>query len=181
MAYTILLVDDESAVREGIRARTPWATYGHPIVVMITIPLGLFGGLLGLWILGVSLNIYSQIGMLLLIGMVTKNGILIVEFANQLRVKGNNLYDSVLKASVRRLKPILMTSLTAIIGALPLIIAKGSGYESREAVGTVIFFGMSIATVITLCLLPGLYYFFARFTEIPGDRVKRLQKELNSK
>lgn len=153
----------------------------HPIVVMITIPLGLFGGLLGLWILGVSLNIYSQIGMLLLIGMVTKNGILIVEFANQLRVKGNNLYDSVLKASVRRLKPILMTSLTAIIGALPLIIAKGSGYESREAVGTVIFFGMSIATVITLCLLPGLYYFFARFTEIPGDRVKRLQKELNSK
>lgn len=152
----------------------------YPVVVMVTIPLGIFGGLMGLWLLDVSFNLYSQIGLLLLIGMVTKNGILIVEFANQLRVHGLSSYDAVIKASVRRLRPILMTSVTAIIGALPLIIATGSGYESREAVGTVIFFGMTVATLITLCLLPGIYYFFSRFAKTPLAHERRLLTELRN-
>lgn len=151
----------------------------HPVAIMITIPLGIFGGLLGLWIMKLSLNIYSEIGLLLLVGMVTKNGILIVEFANQLRKGSPDLITATIKASVRRIKPILMTSLTAIIGAVPLITATGSGFESRRAVGTVIFFGMSIATVVTLVVLPGFYYLLARYTKNPGYHQERLHNELS--
>lgn len=150
----------------------------YPLVVMVTIPLGLLGGLIGLWVMDLSFNLYSQIGLLLLIGMVTKNGILIVEFANQLRQSGLETYDAIIKASVRRLRPILMTSLTAIIGALPLILAYGPGFESREAIGAVIFFGMIIATCITLCILPGIYYFFSRFAKPPREHEQKLLKEL---
>ena len=151
----------------------------HPVAIMITIPLGIFGGLLGLWIMKLSLNIYSEIGLLLLVGMVTKNGILIVEFANQLRKGSPDLITATIKASVRRIKPILMTSLTAIIGAVPLITATGSGFESRRAVGTVIFFGMSIATVVTLVVLPGFYYLLARYTKNSGYHQERLYNELS--
>jgi HAE1 family hydrophobic/amphiphilic exporter-1 len=150
----------------------------HPVSIMITIPLGIFGGLLGLWIMKLSINIYSEIGLLLLVGMVTKNGILIVEFANQLRESAPDLMTATIKASVRRIKPILMTSLTAIIGALPLIMANGSGFESRRAVGAVIFFGMSVATLITLVVLPGFYYLLAKLTSVPGTHVARLKEEL---
>lgn len=150
----------------------------HPIVVMITIPLGICGGLIGLWVLNISLNIYSQIGLLLLIGMVTKNGILIVEFANQLRGKGQSAYDAVINAATRRFKPILMTSLTAIIGALPLIYSEGPGFESRESIGAVVFFGMTISTFITLGILPGFYLFFSSFTKRQNERLEQLEKEL---
>uniref|UniRef100_UPI00386595AF efflux RND transporter permease subunit n=1 Tax=Ruminobacter amylophilus TaxID=867 RepID=UPI00386595AF len=152
----------------------------HPVAVMITVPLGVFGGLLGLWMMRLSLNIYSEIGLLLLVGMVTKNGILIVEFANQLRRSTDDLLSATVKASVRRLKPILMTSLTAIIGALPLITAGGSGFESRQSVGAVIFYGMGIATIITLIILPGFYYILARYTAVTGDRDRRLHTELQA-
>lgn len=149
----------------------------HPVAIMVTIPLGIFGGLLGLWITGLTLNIYSEIGLLLLVGMVTKNGILIVEFANQLR-RTADLYEAAVRASVRRLKPILMTSFTAVAGAIPLILADGPGFESRRAVGTVIFFGMSAATFITLVVLPGFYFILARLAGNPGEREARLVREL---
>lgn len=153
--------------------------FAYPIVVMITIPLGVLGGLIGLWVSDVSLNIYSQIGFLLLIGMVTKNGILIVEYANQLRAKKIELLEATVSASKRRFKPIMMTSLTAIIGAVPLLLGNGSGYESRESIGVVIFYGMTISTLITICILPGIYYFFSGFIKVKADRKGIIQQELS--
>lgn len=153
-------------------------SFVYPIIVMITIPLGVLGGLFGLWILNYSLNIYSQIGLLLLIGMVTKNGILIVEYINQLRKRNCEYKEAIIRASVRRLKPILMTSITAIIGALPLVMATGSGHESRQVIGAVIFYGMGISTIITLCLLPSFYFIIGRIGSIPGIREQKLKAEL---
>lgn len=150
----------------------------HPFIVMTTIPFGVLGGLWGLWQMGISINIYSQIGLLLLMGMVTKNGILIVEFANQLRNQGLLLYEATIKASVRRLRPIVMTSLTAIIGAFPLVISGGPGFESRQAVGAVIFYGMGVSTLITLLLLPPLYFMLARFTSSHEEYTKKLRYEV---
>ncbi|MGU5726481.1 efflux RND transporter permease subunit [Aeromonas caviae] len=141
-----------------------------PAVVMMTVPLGIFGGLLGLWLTGQELSIYSQIGMIMLIGMVTKNGILIVEFINQLRQRGEGFEEAIIKGSVRRLRPILMTSLTAIIGAVPLMLSMGAGYESRMAVGTVIFFGLSLATLVTLLVVPAIYHLIARRAGMTGAR-----------
>jgi HAE1 family hydrophobic/amphiphilic exporter-1 len=141
-----------------------------PAVVMMTVPLGIFGGLLGLWLTGQELSIYSQIGMIMLIGMVTKNGILIVEFINQLRQRGEGFEEAIIKGSVRRLRPILMTSLTAIIGAVPLMLSMGAGYESRMAVGTVVFFGLSLATLVTLLVVPAIYHLIARRAGMTGAR-----------
>ncbi|QXW28458.1 efflux RND transporter permease subunit [Aeromonas sanarellii] len=143
-----------------------------PAVVMMTVPLGIFGGLLGLWLTGQELSIYSQIGMIMLIGMVTKNGILIVEFINQLRQRGEGFEEAIIKGSVRRLRPILMTSLTAIIGAVPLMLSMGAGYESRMAVGTVVFFGLSLATLVTLLVVPAIYHLIARRAGMTGARDK---------
>lgn len=150
----------------------------NPLVVMFTVPLGILGGLLGLWLLGLSLNLYSQIGMLLLIGMVTKNGILIVEFANQLRSRGQDFVSAILDAAVRRLRPILMTSATAIIAAIPLMLSRGAGYESRVAVGTVVFFGMLVATCVTLVLVPAFYRLLARHTQAPERQGQLLEQAL---
>ncbi len=111
-------------------------------------------------------------------GMVTKNGIFIVEFANQLRMQGQNIFKATINASVRRLRPIMMTSVTAIIGALPLVIASGSGYESRQAVGAVIFFGMVVSTLITLFLVPSLYILIAKFIKCSDANEKQLAIEL---
>ncbi|MDX7699254.1 efflux RND transporter permease subunit, partial [Aeromonas caviae] len=141
-----------------------------PAVVMMTVPLGIFGGLLGLWLTGQELSIYSQIGMIMLIGMVTKNGILIVEFINQLRQRGEGFEEAIIKGSVRRLRPILMISLTAIIGAVPLMLSMGAGYESRMAVGTVVFFGLSLATLVTLLVVPAIYHLIARRAGMTGAR-----------
>ncbi|WP_314926278.1 efflux RND transporter permease subunit [Aeromonas piscicola] len=141
-----------------------------PAVVMVTVPLGIFGGLLGLWLTGQEMSIYSQIGMIMLIGMVTKNGILIVEFINQLRQRGEAFDDAIIAGSVRRLRPILMTSLTAIIGAVPLMVSMGAGYESRMAVGTVVFFGLSLATLVTLVMVPAIYHLLAKRAGMTGAR-----------
>lgn len=141
-----------------------------PAVVMVTVPLGIFGGLLGLWLTGQEMSIYSQIGMIMLIGMVTKNGILIVEFINQLRQRGEAFDEAIIAGSVRRLRPILMTSLTAIIGAVPLMVSMGAGYESRMAVGTVVFFGLSLATLVTLVMVPAIYHLLAKRAGMTGAR-----------
>ncbi|MFQ2787327.1 efflux RND transporter permease subunit [Aeromonas caviae] len=149
-----------------------------PAVVMMTVPLGIFGGLLGLWLTGQELSIYSQIGMIMLIGMVTKNGILIVEFINQLRQRGEGFEEAIIAGSVRRLRPILMTSLTAIIGAVPLMISMGAGYESRMAVGTVVFFGLSLATLVTLLVVPAIYQLIARRAGMTGARDRLVDEVL---
>ncbi|MGN4963617.1 efflux RND transporter permease subunit [Aeromonas dhakensis] len=151
-----------------------------PAVVMVTVPLGIFGGLLGLWLTGQEMSIYSQIGMIMLIGMVTKNGILIVEFINQLRQRGEGFDEAIIAGSVRRLRPILMTSLTAIIGAVPLMLSMGAGYESRMSVGTVVFFGLSLATLVTLLLVPAIYHLLARRAGMTGARDQQVDAALAS-
>ncbi len=140
----------------------------NSFVIMFTVPMGVFGGLLGLWLMGQGLNIYSQIGMIMLVGMVTKNGILIVEFANQLRDKGMAFEQAIIDASVRRLRPILMTAFTTLFGAIPLVMSTGAGAENRIAVGTVIFFGMAFASLVTLVVIPAMYRLLCSNTKSPG-------------
>ncbi len=151
----------------------------NPLVVMFTVPMGVFGGFLGMFIMGQGLNIYSQIGMIMLIGMVTKNGILIVEFANQLRDRGFEFEKAIVDAAARRLRPIMMTAFTTLAGAIPLIISGGAGYESRVAVGTVIFFGMGFATLVTLFVIPAMYRLISASTQSPGHVEAELNKELS--
>jgi hydrophobe/amphiphile efflux-1 (HAE1) family protein len=153
----------------------------NPLVVMFTVPMGVFGGFLGLYLMKQGLNIYSQIGMIMLIGMVTKNGILIVEFANQLRDRGIELEQAIIDASTRRLRPILMTAFTTLAGSIPLLISNGAGAESRIAVGTVIFFGMAFATLVTLFVIPAMYRLISGSTHSPGYVEAMLEVELNKK
>ena len=150
----------------------------NPLVVMFTVPMGVFGGFLGLFFMDQGLNIYSQIGMIMLIGMVTKNGILIVEFANQLRDRGIEFEKAIVDASARRLRPILMTAFTTLVGSVPLIMSTGAGSESRIAVGTVIFFGMAFATFVTLFVIPAMYRLISGATHSPGYVEAMLEKEL---
>ncbi|MGR2766638.1 multidrug efflux RND transporter permease subunit [Photobacterium ganghwense] len=153
----------------------------NPMVVMLTVPMGIFGGLAGLVLMEQSLNIYSQIGMIMLIGMVTKNGILIVEFANQLRDKGVEFEQAIIDASERRLRPILMTAFTTLFGSIPLIMSTGAGSESRVAVGTVVFFGMAFATFVTLLVIPAMYRLMSGRTQSPGYVAAQLEKALKQK
>ncbi len=146
----------------------------HPLIIMLAVPLAVTGGLLALVLTGISLNIYSQIGMILLIGLMAKNGILIVEFANQLRDEGKSIHEAVLEASVVRLRPILMTSIATVCGAVPLAIATGAGAESRSAIGWVIIGGVSFATVMTSFIIPCLYLLLARFTKPISAIAQRL-------
>ncbi|GLS92081.1 multidrug transporter AcrB [Psychromonas marina] len=150
-----------------------------PAVVMLTVPIGLLGGLLGILITGETFNLYSQLGLLMLIGMATKNGILIVEFANQLRDQGQDVKEAVINAAVQRLRPILMTTMTTILGAVPMLIASGAGAETRFAVGVVIFNGMLLATIVTLFIVPSLYALIGQFSHSPQARVDALDNALN--
>lgn len=152
----------------------------NPMVVMFTVPMGVFGGFLGLFLTGQGLNIYSQIGMIMLIGMVTKNGILIVEFANQLRDKGLEIEQAIIDASARRLRPILMTAFTTLVGAVPLIMSTGAGSESRIAVGTVVFFGMAFATFVTLLVIPAMYRLISAKTTSPGFVEAQLEQAIKA-
>src|SRR5215218_8861015 len=136
----------------------------NPLIVMLTVPLAVTGGLLALWLTGQSLNIYSQIGMILLIGLMTKNGILIVEFANQLRERGLKTRDAVIESSVLRLRPILMTSIATIGGAIPLAWSTGAGAEARNAIGWVIVGGVSLSTLLTTLAVPSLYLLIGGYT-----------------
>jgi multidrug efflux pump len=149
----------------------------HPLIIMLAVPLAVTGGLGALWLTGISLNVYSQIGMILLIGLMAKNGILIVEFANQLRDEGQDIRSAVLDASVARLRPILMTSIATVVGAVPLAYAHGAGAESREAIGWVIIGGVSFATILTSFVIPALYLLLARFTKPVGAIAARLAQQ----
>ncbi len=139
----------------------------HPIVIMLTVPVAALGGLFGLLIAGSTLNTYSQIGLIILVGIAAKNGILIVEFANQLRDEGRTVREAVIESASLRLRPIIMTSISAAAGALPLILWGGAGGESRKTIGVVIFFGAIFSTLLTLFIVPVFYNLLARFTKSP--------------
>jgi multidrug efflux pump len=151
----------------------------NPLIVMLTVPLAVTGGLLALYLTGQSLNIYSQIGMILLIGLMTKNGILIVEFANQLREQGLKTRDAVIEASVLRLRPILMTSIATMGGAIPLAWSTGAGAEARNAIGWVIVGGVGLSTVLTTLVVPSLYLLIGGYTR-PANYVGELLDKLRA-
>lgn len=142
-------------------------SFRHPLIIMMTVPLAVAGALLGLWLTNRSINVYSQIGSIMLIGLAAKNGILIVEFANQLRDRGVEFYESIIEASTIRLRPVLMTSLCTVFGAVPLLIASGAGAESRSTIGSVIVYGVTFSLLLTLYVVPVIYAFVARNTKSP--------------
>ena len=149
----------------------------HPLVIMLAVPLAAVGALMGLKLMGLSLNIYSQIGLVMLIGLAAKNGILIVEFTNQLRDKGEAFKESLIHAAKQRLRPIIMTSFSTIMSAVPLMLATGPGAESREVIGVVIFFGVAFSTLLTLYIIPMAYYWLARNTGSPKAVSNELQRQ----
>ena len=150
-----------------------WIT---PAVIMLTVPLAAAGGLFGLLMAGSSLNIYSQIGLIILIGIAAKNGILIVEFANQLRDQGRSVKEAIIESSTLRLRPIIMTSLASAFGALPLMLWQGAGAGSRQTIGVVIFTGALFATILTLFVVPVIYGVLARFTKSPEWTARKIEE-----
>ncbi|WP_064748983.1 efflux RND transporter permease subunit [Lysobacter antibioticus] len=152
----------------------------HPFVIMLTVPLGVLGALLGLWMTGGTLNLFSQIGIVMLVGLAAKNGILIVEFANQLRDEGRRIHDAIVEASAVRLRPILMTSIATVVGAVPLVLAGGPGSASRATIGVVVIFGVSFSTLLSLFIVPAFYVLLARYTKSPeavAQELEKLEKE----
>jgi multidrug efflux pump len=134
-------------------------SFKDPLTIMFTVPLALFGALLSLWIFDFTLNIFSQIGIIMLIGLVTKNGILIVEFANQRKAQGMTIDEAIIGAAGARFRPILMTSLSTILGILPIALALGAGAESRVPMGVVVIAGLTFSTILTLFVIPAVYTF----------------------
>ncbi|MGA0546526.1 efflux RND transporter permease subunit [Brevundimonas sp. VNH65] len=150
-----------------------WIT---PAVIMLTVPLAAAGGLFGLTMAGSSLNLYSQIGLIILIGVAAKNGILIVEFANQLRDQGRSIIEAIIESSTLRLRPIIMTSIATAFGALPLVLWQGAGAGSRQTIGVVIFAGAIFATLLTLFVVPVIYALLARFTKSPEYTARLIEE-----
>ncbi len=137
-------------------------SFRDPLMIMLSVPLSITGALLALWFTGGTLNVYSQIGLVTLIGLITKHGILIVEFGNRLQEAGRERRDAVTEAAVLRLRPILMTTLAMVLGAVPLILSHGAGAESRQQIGWVIVGGMSFGTLLTLFVVPSVYAIIGR-------------------
>jgi multidrug efflux pump len=143
-------------------------SFVDPFVILLSVPLSMVGALAALQLAGGTLNVYSQIGLITLIGLITKHGILIVEFSNQLRQQGRNIRDAVVEAAALRLRPILMTTGAMVLGALPLALAHGAGAESRQQIGWVIVGGMTVGTLLTIFVVPTVYTWFAR-RGVPGE------------
>ncbi len=148
----------------------------HPVIIMTSVPLAITGALGAMLYFGITLNVYSQIGVIMLIGLTAKNAILIVEFANQLREEGLALKEAVVEASVIRLRPILMTTISTALGAVPLALATGAGAESREAIGIVIIGGVIFSTVLSLGVVPVFYLLLARFSKPTGYVAAKLEQ-----
>lgn len=148
----------------------------HPFVIMLTVPLGVLGALIGLAVTGGTLNLFSQIGIVMLVGLAAKNGILIVEFANQLRDEGRTIHQAIVEASAVRLRPILMTSIATVVGAIPLVLAGGPGSASRATIGIVVIFGVSFSTLLSLFVVPAFYVLLAKYTRSPEAVSQELEK-----
>ena len=134
-------------------------SFKNPLTIMLTVPIALTAGLYTLFLTGTSLNVYSQIGFLMLIGLIAKNGILVVEFANQLRNDGMSVDEAIFESSLIRLRPVLMTTISTLLGAIPLVLGSGAGAESRYSMSIVVFGGIALSSLITLYLIPALYKF----------------------
>jgi len=152
-------------------------SFVHPLIIMVTVPLALLGALFGLKLYGLSINIFSEIAVIMLIGIAAKNGVLIVEFANQLRDRGIEFTEAIVQASTIRLRPVLMTSICTAFGALPLLLATGAGAEQRRSIGVVVFFGTLVAVFLTLLVVPVVYSILARGTRSP-QHVSRILDRL---
>jgi multidrug efflux pump len=150
----------------------------HPFIIMLTVPLAMTGALLGLYLTGQTLNLYSQIGLIMLVGLSAKNGILIVEFANQLRDQGREFHEALIEAADTRFRPIIMTGITTAAGSVPLLISTGAGTETRYVIGIVIMFGVIAGTLFTLFIVPAAYDLVGRYTSSPKAVSQRLEKEL---
>ncbi len=148
-----------------------------PFIILLTAPLAILGALVGLYSIGFTLNIYSEIGLIMLIGLAAKNGILIVEFISQLKEQGVALQKAIIDATSTRLRPILMTALSTFLGTLPLIITSGAGQQSRQSIGIVIFFGISVATIFSLFIIPIAYQMLGRFIR-PRNAIEQKLKHL---
>lgn len=154
-------------------------SFKHPLIIMTTVPFAIAGALIGLTVFGSTINIFSQIGAIMLIGLAAKNGILIVEFANQLRDRGVEFKEALIQASMTRLRPVLMTSMCTAFGAIPLLLATGAGAESRRSIGAVVFFGVTVAVLLTLVVVPSVYALVARKSHSPeyiSQMIDRLKK-----
>jgi len=149
-----------------------------PLIVLLSVPFGLAAAIFTLDVTGISLNIYSQIGLVMLIGLMAKNAILVVEFADQQRSQGLSVREAILAAACIRLRPIMMTLLSTVIGALPLVLASGAGAEARLAIGWVVFGGLGIAGLFTLFLTPALYVCLAGFGRARDHNLGTLEQEL---
>ncbi len=154
-------------------------SFKHPLIIMTTVPLAVTGALIGLWVFGSTINIYSQIGAIMLIGLAAKNGILIVEFANQLRDRGEDYREAVIHSARTRLRPVLMTSMCTAFGSIPLVLATGAGELSRQSIGAVVFFGVSFSVLLTLVVVPSVYMLLAKNTHSP-EYVSQLIDKLAS-
>jgi multidrug efflux pump len=142
-------------------------SFVHPLIIMVTVPLAVIGAVFGLKIAGLSINIFSQIAVVMLVGIAAKNGVLIVEFANQLRDRGVEFNEAIVQGAVTRLRPVLMTSLCTAFGAIPFLLATGAGAEQRRPIGVVVFYGVMVSVFLTLLVVPAVYAIFARGTKSP--------------
>ena len=156
-------------------------SFVHPLTILLSVPLAVFGALLTLYIFGQSLNIYSQIGLIMLIGLVTKNSILIIEFANQQRAKGTPYMEAIISSATIRLRPILMTSFATIFGILPIAIGLGAGAESRRPLGLAVTGGMFFSTFLTLMIVPVVYTLLARFTGVKDAAAEKKYEPAEAK
>jgi len=150
-------------------------SFAHPLVIMLTVPLAVLGALVGLWATGGTLNLFSQIGIVMLVGLAAKNGILIVEFANQLRDEGRSVHQAIVESASVRLRPILMTSIATVVGAVPLVLAGGPGSASRATIGVVVIFGVSLSTLLSLYVVPAFYTLIAPYTKSPESVAHELK------
>jgi multidrug efflux pump len=152
----------------------------HPFIIMLTVPFAMTGALFGLYITDQTLNLYSQIGLIMLVGLSAKNGILIVEFANQLRDQGREIHEALIEAADTRFRPIIMTGITTAAGSVPLLVSSGAGTETRFVIGVVILSGVIVGTLFTLFIVPAAYDLVGRFTASPQGVAQQLEQELES-
>jgi multidrug efflux pump subunit AcrB len=155
-----------------------------PLSVVLSVPLGVFGAMLFIWHNGTANDVYSSIGLILLVGLIAKNAILIVEFAAQQRREGKSIRDAAIEAAHLRLRPVLMTAFSFILGVLPLVLSSGAGAASRVSLGVAVFGGMLIGTILGVLVVPAFYVVFQRLSEwwqpvpavaVSGDKVEKMQ------
>jgi len=146
-------------------------SFRDPIVILVSVPMAIFGALIFINLGLTSINVYTQVGIVTLMGLISKHGILMVEFANQMQQQGMSKLEAIIHASATRLRPILMTTAAMVFGVIPLVIASGAGAAGRSSMGIVIFTGLSIGTIFTLFVVPSMYYFLAQEHHIPNPYI----------